>query len=188
MYTCSQIQREKKSNVSCAISLIKRKELRRDGKGQCEHFFPGHQDMDDVASKQSELQAIQTLDTARSWGSPVRELAKDLKLWLTSTSLSTNAKGAGKPASVSAANYHWPRLAYDGERERLLYSRKSLEGYNLNKFIPVKWNSVYYQREPLSVVHVLFAYPVTIYRSILLSGIYLLTGQLQSGFQSNHIM
>lgn len=80
MYTCSQIQREKKGNVSCAIPLIKRKELRRDGKGQCEHFCPGHQDKDDVASKQSELQAIQTLDTARSWGSPVHELAKDLKL------------------------------------------------------------------------------------------------------------
>lgn len=59
--------------------MMKGKEEGTGWDSECELFFPGHQDKDNAASKQSPLPATKTLDTVCSRGGPQRW---EHKIWL----------------------------------------------------------------------------------------------------------
>lgn len=104
--TYSTIQREMRSSVRhCATPMMKGKEEGTGRGSEREHLFPGHQDKDDAASKQSPLPATKTLDTACSRGGPQRW---EHEIWprLAPEGLPTSARGAGGPTSAA-----WPTSA-----------------------------------------------------------------------------
>lgn len=104
--TYSTIQREMRSSVRhCATPMMTGKEEGTGRGSEREHLFPGHQDKDDAASKQSPLPATKTLDTVCSRGGPQRW---EHEIWprLAPEGLPTSARGAGGPTSAA-----WPTSA-----------------------------------------------------------------------------
>lgn len=104
--TYSTIQREMRSSVRHHATPMMTGKEEGTGRGsEREHLFPGHQDKDDAASKQSPLPATKTLDTVCSRGGPQRW---EHEVWprLAPEGLPTSARGAGGPTSAA-----WPTSA-----------------------------------------------------------------------------